>query len=137
VEVFKRGSGGMPCGLFRWKECAVFSVRLLISFRVAILRHFLSVESSPVVGNAFTNSHPDWRDGTYENFKDWAVKQFGIEELDSDDEAEVPIKFRKAKDLSFEMNRRGYLTVPSMSNCRTIREKQRVVRGYIGAVYSQ
>ena len=96
---------------------------------------FSSVESSPVVGNPFTSSCSDWRDGTYENFKDWAVRQFGIEDLESDDEAEVPVHMQKAKDIAFERNKKGDLILPHMSDFKTIRQKQRVVRGYIGAVY--
>jgi hypothetical protein len=94
-----------------------------------------SVESSPANGNLFTNSFPDWRDGTYEMFKDWAGKQFGTKELDSDDEAEIPVHRQKAKDIQFEVNKRGFFILPPRSNFKTIRERQRVIRGYIGAVY--
>jgi hypothetical protein len=65
------------------------------------------------------------------------VKQFGLEELDSDDEAEVPVRMKKAKNIEFERDRSGELILPPMSDLKTIREKQRVIRGYIGAVYSQ
>lgn len=95
------------------------------------------MESSPVAGNTFTNTCKDWKDGTYENFKEWAVKQFGVGDLESDDDAEVPVHFQKAKDIRFERNRSGDLILPSMSNYRTIRQRQRVVRGYIGAIYRQ
>jgi hypothetical protein len=94
-----------------------------------------SVESSPNVGNSFTNSYSTWRDGTYENFKEWSVKQFGIGELDSDDEAEVPADMVKAKDLSFDTNIRGHFIVPPLENFKNTKQRQRVVRGYIGAVY--
>jgi hypothetical protein len=96
-----------------------------------------SVESSPIVGNSFTNSYKEWRDGTYENFKEWAIKQFGFEDLDSDDEAEVPVDAQKAKDIPFTMNKKGHIVVPNKSQYKRIRERQRVVRGYIGAVYSE
>ena len=89
-----------------------------------------------MVGNSFTHSCSDWRDGTYEHFKEWAVKQFGLKDLDSDDEGEVPVHMQKAKDIAFERNREGEYILPDMSNYRTIRQRQRVVRGYIGAVYS-
>ena len=65
------------------------------------------------------------------------MKQFGLEELDSDDEAEVPVRMKKAKNIEFERDRSGELILPPMSDLKTIREKQRVIRGYIGAVYSQ
>jgi hypothetical protein len=95
-----------------------------------------SVESSPLVGaNNFTSSTPDWREGTYENFKDWASKQFGTKEFDSDDEAEVPVHMTKAKLIPFERNKRGDLILPPMTDYKTVRQKQRVIRGYIGAVY--
>jgi hypothetical protein len=90
-----------------------------------------------VVGNSFTNSCPEWRDGTYEIFKDWAVRQFGLKDLDSGDEAEVPVNLKKAKDISFKVNRKGHLILAPLSNFRKTRERQRVVRGYIGAVYSE
>ena len=94
-----------------------------------------SVESSPHLGNSFTNSCPDWRDGTYENFKEWALKQFGVKELDSEDNAEVPVNFQKAKDLEFKKNASGKFILPPIGNFQTTRQRQRVVRGYIGAVY--
>jgi hypothetical protein len=93
------------------------------------------VESTPVVGNNFTNSYPDWREGTYDNFKQWALKQFGVEELDSDDEAEVPVHMTKAKNIQFERNKHGELVLPSITNYKTAKQKQRMVRAYIGAVY--
>jgi hypothetical protein len=88
-----------------------------------------------MVGNSFSHSCADWREGTYENFKEWAVKQFGLKDLDSDDEAEVPVHMQKAKDIAFEKNKKGHYILPDMSNYTTIRQKQRVIRGYIGAVY--
>ena len=56
--------------------------------------------------------------------------------MNSDDEGEVPVHLQKAKNLQFEKNTRGDFVLPPLSNYRTVREKQRVVRGYIGAVYS-
>ena len=96
---------------------------------------YLRMETSPLIGNSFANSCPDWREGTYENFKDWALKQFGMQEPDSDDEVEVPVQMQKAKDIKFNKNIRGEFILPPISNYKTIRQKQRVVRGYIGAVY--
>jgi hypothetical protein len=93
------------------------------------------MESSSLIGNTFTNSYPDWREGTHDHFKDWAVKQFGAKELDSDDNDEVPVQLQKAKDIQFDKNIRGDFILPLISNYNTIRQKQRVVRGYIGAVY--
>lgn len=65
------------------------------------------------------------------------MKQFGLDELDSDDEAEVPVLMQKAKNIEFERDESGELILPPISEFKTIREKQRVIRGYIGAVYSQ
>jgi hypothetical protein len=95
------------------------------------------VESPHNVGNPFTNTCKEWKEGTYKNYKDWAVKQLGLEELNSDDEAEVPVLMQKAKNIEFERDGSGELILPPMSEFKTIREKQRVIRGYIGAVYSQ
>jgi hypothetical protein len=94
-----------------------------------------SVENSPIVGNSFTESCSDWRDGTFELFKDWAAKQFGIKELETDDEAEVPVRKRKAKSLEFERNENGVLVLEDKSGIA--KDVQRTVRGYVGAVYSQ
>jgi hypothetical protein len=93
------------------------------------------MESSALIGNTFTNSCPDWKEGTYDNFKDWALKQFGVTEPDSDEDAEVPVQLQKAKDIKFSKNIRGEFILPPISNYKTIRQKQRVVRAYIGAVY--
>ena len=65
-----------------------------------------------MVGNTFTNSCPDWKVGTYENFKDWAVRQFGVKELESDDEAEVPVQMQKAKDIVFKRSKKGGIFCP-------------------------
>jgi len=96
-----------------------------------------SVETSPNVGNLFTNTCKEWREGTFENFKDWSVKQFGFEELESEDEKDVPADAQKAKDIVFARNKNGVLVFPEKTNFKLIRQKQRVVRGYIGAVYRQ
>lgn len=95
------------------------------------------MESSPIAGNSFTNVHKDWKDGMYQNFKDWSVGQFGLREMESGDEAEVPVNFRKAKEIIFEKNRRGEFILPPMENYKKIKEKQRVIRGYVGAVYRE
>jgi hypothetical protein len=63
------------------------------------------------------------------------VKQFGIGEVESDDEAEVPADMMKAKDLTFETNVRGHFILPPLESLVNIKQRQRVVRGYIGAVY--
>ena len=63
------------------------------------------------------------------------MKQFGLKDLDSDDEADVPVHMQKAKDIMFERNKKGIYKLPHMSDFRTTRQRQRVVRGYIGAVY--
>jgi hypothetical protein len=88
-----------------------------------------------VAGSNFTLSVPDWREGTYENFKDWGVKQFGVKEVDSDDEPEVPVHMMKAKLIEFERNGNGELILPAMTEFKTVKQKQRVIRGYLGAVY--
>ena len=87
--------------------------------------------------NSFTNSYQDWREGTFENFKAWSLDQFCINPKDSDDEAEVPVNMVKVKDISFEKNWSGVCVLPPMGNYKTIKQKQRVMRGYIGATYSQ
>jgi len=89
------------------------------------------------VGNSFTNTHKDWSEGTYDNFKDWTLKQFGVEDLDSDDLAELPIHMQKAKDIEFDKNKSGQFILPPITDCKIIRDKQRVIRGYLGAVYSK
>ena len=98
---------------------------------------FPSVESPVVAGNSFTHSYPDWREGTYENFKDWAAKQFQLKEKDSDDEAEVPVHMQKAKNISFERNEKGFLILPPRMDFKTNHQRQRVIHGYIGAIYSK
>ena len=95
----------------------------------------ISVESSPNSGNKFTNSCKTWREGTYENFKEWVVKQFRISELGSDDEAEVLADMQKAKDISFEKNDCGHFILPPIENHHSMKQRQRIIRAYIGAVY--
>jgi hypothetical protein len=94
-----------------------------------------SVESAPEVGNTFTHACPDWKEGTYELFKDWAAKQFG--EAPSEDEEEVPVHHKRAKDISFKRNENDDLILPPMTDYRKIRQRQRVIRAYAGAVYSK
>ena len=43
----------------------------------------------------------------------------------------------KAKDIRFEQKETGEFILPPMSNYKTVKQKQRVVRGYIDAVYRQ
>jgi hypothetical protein len=96
-----------------------------------------SIESSPIAGNPFTRSCDEWREGTYEKFQEWSVRQFGVKELEDDDVLEAPVLIQKAKDISFEKNKRGIFILPPMTDFHTVRAKQRVIRGYIGAVYSK
>ena len=93
------------------------------------------METPPLVGNSFTNAHKDWKEGMYENFKEWSVKQFVHQPLESGDEAELPIKFQKAKDISFKKNHCGHFVLPPLQIYRTIKQKQRVIHAYVGAVY--
>jgi hypothetical protein len=90
-----------------------------------------------VVGNTFTNSCNDWEEGTYEKFKEWAVRQFGEGKLDLDDEADIPIHRQKSKDMVFKKNRHGHFVLPQKYNFKNNKQKQKVLRGYIGAVYRQ
>lgn len=94
------------------------------------------MESAPEVGNPFTHARPDWKEGTYEVFKDWAAKQFGDPRSEDEAEEEVPVEYQKAKNITFKRNETGGLILPPMSDYRKIRQKQRVVRAYAGAVYS-
>jgi hypothetical protein len=114
----------------------IFS-RLPSYFIVISLRKNCSIESPPCIGTSFTNSCPDWSEGTYDKFKEWALKQFEVKEMDSDDNTEVPVDYCKARDIEFEKNDLGELILPPLSNFGTVRQKQRVVRGYIGAVYRE
>ena len=93
------------------------------------------METPLLVGNSFTNAHKDWKEGMYENFKEWSVKQFGHQPLESGDEVELPIEFQKAKDISFEKYHHEHFVLPSLQIYRTIKQKQRVICAYVGAVY--
>jgi hypothetical protein len=98
----------------------------------------LSVESTPQVRNSFMHACPDWKEGTYELFKDWDAKQ--LTDLQSEDEAEegeVPVEFKKAKDNSFTRNEGGGLILFPMTDYKKIRQKQRLVHAYAGAMYSK
>ena len=53
----------------------------------------------------------------------------------SEDEAEVPVAQTKAKNIRFEKNKKGVFVLPPKSDYKKVKEKQRVLRGYIGAVY--
>ena len=59
-----------------------------------------------------------------------------MEEVDSEDNGDVPVDFQRAKDIEFKKNERGEFILPPISTYDTVRQKQRVVRAYIGAVYS-
>jgi hypothetical protein len=63
------------------------------------------------------------------------VNQFGLKDLDSDEEADIPVHMQKAKDILFERNKKGIYKLPHTSDFKTIRQRQGVVRGYIRAVY--
>jgi hypothetical protein len=86
---------------------------------------------------SFTKACPDWKEGTFENFKDWSWKQFEEQELDSDDNVEVPAHMQKAKDIEFKKDDSGEFILPPRSEFKTNRARQRVVRGYLGALYRQ
>jgi hypothetical protein len=44
---------------------------------------------------------------------------------------------KRAKEIKFERNaKNGEFILPPITNFRTTRDRQRVVRGYVGAVYS-
>jgi hypothetical protein len=97
----------------------------------------LSVESAPEVGHSFTHACPDCKEGTYELFKNWAAKQLGDPRSEEDEAKEVPVEYKKAKDISFKRNERGGLILPPISNYKRLCQKQRVVRAYAGAIYSK
>ena len=98
----------------------------------------LSVESAPEVRNSFTHACPEWKEGTYKLFKDWAVKQFSDPRSeDEGKEGDAPVEYKKAKDISFKRNGSGGLILPPMSEYQKICQKQRVVCTYAGAVYSK
>jgi len=97
----------------------------------------LSVESAAEVGNSFTHACPDWKEGTYELFKNWAANQLGEPRSEDEVEEEIPVEYKKAKDISFNRNESGGLILPPLSQYRRVRQKQRVVRAYVGAVYSK
>jgi hypothetical protein len=65
------------------------------------------------------------------------MKQFGVEKLDSDEDAEVPVHMKKAKDIEFIKNANGDFILPPKVDIKTNRGMQRVIRGYVGAVYRQ
>jgi hypothetical protein len=72
-----------------------------------------------------------------DKFQKWSLGQYDPKERDSDEDDEVPVRFQKAKDIVFSVNKRGYLILPPKDDFEKTRERQRVVRGYIGAVYSK
>jgi hypothetical protein len=58
-----------------------------------------------------------------------------LKDLDSDDELDVPVDMQKAKDLAFERNDDGDFLLPAKENFKKVKQRQRVIRGYMGAVY--
>jgi hypothetical protein len=77
----------------------------------------LSIESAPQVRNSFTHACPNWKEGTYELFRDWAAKQLtDLQFEDEAEEGEVPVEFKKAKDISFTRNESGGLILLSMTD---------------------
>ena len=107
VEEWKFDSGALVLCLVAYPEGRMFGhSSLYIFLSLSFISHrLLSIQSTPIVRNSFTNSYNNWKEGTYENFKEWAVKQFRIKELESDDEAEVPVLNQKAKNISFQKNK--------------------------------
>ena len=95
-----------------------FSVCLLIQTNDYVPHLITSVESSPVVGNSFTNSYVGWRDGTFGKFEDWAVKQFGVKEPESDDEAEVPVDISRQRISVLNKTGVGKLYCPLFMNTK-------------------
>lgn len=63
------------------------------------------------------------------------MKQFGVEDVELDEEGGVPADVQKAKDMVFEKNDLGHFILPPIENYNTTKQRQKVVRGYIGAVY--
>ena len=73
------------------------------------------METPPLVGNSFTNVHKDWKEGMYKNFKEWS-ETIWPSTIGIWSEAELPIEFQKAKDISFEKNHHGHFILPPTSN---------------------
>ena len=94
------------------------------------MTYTFSMETPLLVGNSFTNAHKDWKEGMYKNFKEWSVKQFSHQPLESGDKAELPIEFQKAKDISLEKNHCRHF-LPPLQIYRTIKQKQRVIHAYV------
>jgi hypothetical protein len=62
------------------------------------------------MGNSFTHTYPNWRDRTYD-------------------------KFKEAKDIEFEENKAGEFILPPIEKFTSTRQRQRVLQGYSGTVY--
>jgi hypothetical protein len=60
-----------------------------------------------------------------------------MQELESGDEAEAGVDPQKAKDIVFEKNGRGHFILPPLDDQKTTKQRQKVIRGYIGAVYRE
>jgi hypothetical protein len=66
------------------------------------------------------------------------LKQFDLKHQDSDDDdVGVQVHMVKSKDLTFDKNKKGDFILPPMTDYRLIRQKQRVIRGFIGATYRE
>jgi hypothetical protein len=59
-----------------------------------------------------------------------------VKDLVSEDEAELPVDLQKAKHIAFEKNKKGYFILPPKTDFKKNKQRQRVIRGYVGAVYS-
>lgn len=94
------------------------------------------IETTSSKGSLFTKSYPDWREGTSNLFDEWSLQQLGVKEPVSEDEGEVPVHLRKAKSIEFALNSRGHFILPPLNTLKRTQAKQRMVRAYIGAVYS-
>jgi hypothetical protein len=139
IEEWKFTSGAFVMCLVAYsdgKEVTGFQLVFQSTSNNNHLNSIFSVESSPNVGMGFTKACPDWKEGTFENFKEWSWKQFEEEELDSDENAEVPAHMQKAKDIEFKKDESGEFILPPRSEFKTNRARQRVVRAYLGALYS-
>ena len=128
----------MPCCIFQWEGCSDIPVShnglsdiltYIPDSKFSVLRvpQWVEIPSPILVVSEGME--------LMKNFKEWAVKQFGLKDLDSDDEADILVHMQKAKDIMFERNKKGIYKLPHMSDFRTIRQRQRVVRGYTRAVY--
>ena len=73
-----------------------------------------------MVGNRFMNSYVDWKEGTYENFKDWVVRQFDLKDGESEEEEDFSAQIPKARDIFFTKKKKEVYILPPMSNFKTV-----------------